>query len=55
MQNPGSITQQVISRIMNDKLVVANLTELNPSVMYEQGCKRDNNLVKECKCLMLWG
>jgi len=33
--DPGSIGRQVMQKIINADLVIANLTELNPNVMYE--------------------
>lgn len=35
ISEPGSITKQIITEIYSAKLVVANLTNRNPNVMYE--------------------
>jgi hypothetical protein len=39
MYNSGSINKQILNRIINDDLVVVNLTNLNPNVMYELGVR----------------
>lgn len=44
IDQPGMIDAQIISHLLDDELVIADMTELNPNVFYEMGIRHMKEL-----------
>jgi hypothetical protein len=45
IQRPGEITEQVCRHLRDDDVVIADVTDANPNVMYELGLRHSRNLL----------
>lgn len=44
LSSPGRITNQIAEKVVNSELVIADLTGLNPNVMYEVGVRHGKHM-----------